>query len=212
MLGYWSSYAECEQLDYCITSRLCERFCGKCCNDNTVRRVMHELFPEARLYGTQRHPDRFPELHWEEVRSEDEELHEWYCDDLDFTIPRGVDLIAANEDVHFASVLAYHRASGTIHVDDPLGAARAVSLLAWARGASYTRWIGHQRLVQHFDDKRVAIVGVVLELHLAIRLYLHRPVDEVDGNWLTQGYTPGLAAINGRVNGGQVPQLRIVQQ
>ena len=81
---------------------------------------MHELFPEARLHGTQRHLARFPELPWEEVRSEDEELHEWYSDDLDFTIPRGVDFISANENVHFSSVLAYHRASGTIHVDDTL--------------------------------------------------------------------------------------------
>jgi hypothetical protein len=81
---------------------------------------MHELFPEARLHGTQRHIDRFPELPWEEVRSEDQELHEWYSDDLDFTIPRGVDFSSANENVHFASVLAYHRASGTIHVDDTL--------------------------------------------------------------------------------------------
>src|SRR5210317_1563676 len=39
---------------------------------------MHELFPEARLHGTQRHLERFPELPWEEVRSEDEELLEWY--------------------------------------------------------------------------------------------------------------------------------------
>ena len=30
---------------------------------------MHELFPEARLYGTQRHLDRFPELHWEEAQA-----------------------------------------------------------------------------------------------------------------------------------------------
>ena len=71
---------------------------------------MHELFPEARLYGTQRHLDRFPELPWEEVRSEDQELHDWYSDDFDFTIPRGVDFISANEIVHFSSVLAYHRA------------------------------------------------------------------------------------------------------
>jgi hypothetical protein len=28
---------------------------------------MHELFPEARLHGTQRHLDWFPELPWEEV-------------------------------------------------------------------------------------------------------------------------------------------------
>jgi hypothetical protein len=90
---------------------------------------MHELFPEARLHGTQRHLDRFPELPWEEVRSEDRELHEWYCDDLNFTIPRGVDFISANENVHFASVLAYHRASGTIHVDDTLMYIRLPRLL-----------------------------------------------------------------------------------
>ena len=81
---------------------------------------MHELYPEARLYGTQRHFDRFPDLPWEEVRCEDTELHEWYSDDLDFSIPRGVDFASTNENVHFASVLAYHRASGTIHVDDTL--------------------------------------------------------------------------------------------
>ncbi|MEH6584368.1 MAG: hypothetical protein V7754_20715 [Halioglobus sp.] len=90
---------------------------------------MHELFPEARLHGTQRHLDRFPELPWEEVRSEDEELHQWYSDDLDFSIPRGVDFISANENVHFASVLAYHRASGTIHADDTLMYIRLPRLL-----------------------------------------------------------------------------------
>lgn len=90
---------------------------------------MHELFPEARLHGTQRHLDRFPELPWEEVRSEDRELHEWYSDDLDFTIPRGVDFISASENVHFSSVLAYHRASATIHVDDTLMYIRLPRLL-----------------------------------------------------------------------------------
>ena len=90
---------------------------------------MHELFPEARLHGTQRHLDRFPELPWEEVRSEDQELHDWYCDDLEFSIPRGVDFISANENVHFSSVLAYHRASGTLHVDDTLMYIRLPRLL-----------------------------------------------------------------------------------
>ena len=89
----------------------------------------HELFPEARLYGTQRHLDRFPELPWEEVRSEDPELHEWYADDLEFTIPRGVDFISDNENVHFSSVLAYPRESGTIHVDDTLMYIRLPRLL-----------------------------------------------------------------------------------
>ena len=90
----------------------------------------HELFPNARLHGTQRHLDLFPELPWEEVRCEDQELHEWYSDDLDFTIPRGVDFISANENVHFASVLVYHRASDTIHVDDTLMYIRLPRLLS----------------------------------------------------------------------------------
>lgn len=90
---------------------------------------MHELFPEARLHGTQRHLDRFPDLPWEEVLSEDQELHDWYADDLDFSIPQGVDFISANENVHFASVLAYHRASGTIHADDTLMYLRLPRLL-----------------------------------------------------------------------------------
>jgi hypothetical protein len=63
---------------------------------------MHELFPEARLHGTQRHLERFPELPWEEVRSEDQELHDWYC----------------------------HRASGTLHVDDTLMYIRLPRLLS----------------------------------------------------------------------------------
>ena len=81
---------------------------------------MHEIYPEARLYGTQRHLERFPDLPWEEVRSEDEELHDWYAEDFDFTIPRGVDFISANDNVHFSSVMAYHLASDTIHADDTL--------------------------------------------------------------------------------------------
>jgi hypothetical protein len=81
---------------------------------------MHQVYPGARLYGTQRHLDRFPDLPWEEVRSEDPELHEWYEDDFDFSIPQGVDFISANENVHFSSVLAYHWDSGTIHSDDTL--------------------------------------------------------------------------------------------
>ena len=82
-----------------------------------VRR-MHEQFPNAKLYGTARHVSRFPELPWEALRTEDEELHASFGEDFDFTVPRGVDFISSNENVHFSSVLAYHRASKTIHVDD----------------------------------------------------------------------------------------------
>ena len=81
---------------------------------------MHEWYPQARLYGTRRHLERFPHLPWEAVRSEEAGLQERYADDLKFTIPRGVDFISTNENIHFSSVMAYHRASGTIHVDDTL--------------------------------------------------------------------------------------------
>jgi hypothetical protein len=83
-------------------------------------RWMHERFPKARLYGTTRHREKFPELPWEPVRVEDAELHATFADDLDFDVPQGVDFISKNENVHFSSVLVYHRASKTIHVDDTL--------------------------------------------------------------------------------------------
>jgi hypothetical protein len=41
-----------------------------------------------------------------------------FADDFEFSVPRGVDFISANENIHFSSVLVLHRASKTIHVDD----------------------------------------------------------------------------------------------
>ena len=81
---------------------------------------MYKRFPKAKLYGTARHLKRYPELPWEEERTEDEELHGLFAEDFDFSVPEGVDFISKNENVHFASVLVYHRASKTIHVDDTL--------------------------------------------------------------------------------------------
>ncbi len=83
-------------------------------------RKAHARYPNAKLYGTARHLSRFPELPWEAARTEDSELHEMFAEDFDFSVPRGVDFISANENVHFSSVLALHRASKTIHVDDTL--------------------------------------------------------------------------------------------
>lgn len=83
-------------------------------------RHMHERYPKARHFGTARHLQKFPELRWQDLRTEDSALHARYADDLAFSVPRGVDFISANENVHFSSVLALHRASKTIHVDDTL--------------------------------------------------------------------------------------------
>jgi hypothetical protein len=84
-----------------------------------VRR-MHERFPRAKLYGTARHVQRFADLPWERKLTESPELHAMFAGDFEFSVPRGVDFISANEHVHFSSVLVFHRSSQTIHVDDTL--------------------------------------------------------------------------------------------
>ena len=95
---------------------------------------LYEMYPQAYLYGTARHRSRFPDLPWEKLNTEDPRLHAQFADDFEFQVPRGVDFISANEHVHFSSVLAYHRSSRTIHVDDTLmyirlpGPMRAIGL------------------------------------------------------------------------------------
>lgn len=83
-------------------------------------RAMHQRYPRARLYGTARHLSLFPELPWEKTRTEQTRLHTMFEKDFEFSVPRGVDFISANDKVHFSSVLVFHRASRTIHVDDTL--------------------------------------------------------------------------------------------
>jgi len=120
-------------LDACDFDAATEREIGDVIGDGTVEAIlnlhpfhtvyverMHRRYPDASLYGTARHVRLFPDLPWEAEHTEDDELHELYADDFDFTVPRGVDFVSANENVHFASVLALHRASQTLHVDDTL--------------------------------------------------------------------------------------------
>ncbi len=83
-------------------------------------RGMHQQYPDASLYGTQRHLDRFPDLPWQSAPSESAECAARFAEDLEFSVPAGVDFISANEHLHFSSVLAYHRNSRTIHADDTL--------------------------------------------------------------------------------------------
>lgn len=79
-----------------------------------------KAFPDARLYGTRRHVRREPSLHWEATHSEDPELNGLFGKDFHFSVPRGVELIPDNELLHFSSVLALHKQSKTLHVDDTL--------------------------------------------------------------------------------------------
>lgn len=79
---------------------------------------MHRAYPHAALYGTARHLHKLPELPWQDERCEGGVLEERFGADFAFSVPAGVPLICSDESVHFSSILALHRASGTIHVDD----------------------------------------------------------------------------------------------
>ena len=81
---------------------------------------MHRAYPDAALYGTARHHRKLPSLPWQDQRCENGVLAEAFGDDFAFSIPQGVPLVCDDESVHFSSILALHRASGTIHVDDTL--------------------------------------------------------------------------------------------
>jgi hypothetical protein len=81
---------------------------------------VHEAFPRAKLYGTARHHAKLGDLPWEPLLTEDAALHALFRDDFGFSVPRGVDFIPKDENLHFASVLAFHHASKTLHVDDTL--------------------------------------------------------------------------------------------
>ncbi|MDV7143228.1 hypothetical protein R3X27_11100 [Tropicimonas sp. TH_r6] len=91
--------------------------------------AMHRDFPQAKLYGTRRHATKRPDLPWEPLRCEDPEFPDLFAEDLDIFIPRGVDFISSDEKLHFSSVLAMHRASGVLHVDDTLTVLRPPALL-----------------------------------------------------------------------------------
>jgi hypothetical protein len=80
----------------------------------------HADYPNAKLYGTQRHLDKFPHLPWQKELTNSNEFASMFSEDFEFSVPRGVDFISSNEHLHFSSVLAYHKASKTIHVDDTL--------------------------------------------------------------------------------------------
>ena len=80
----------------------------------------HEQYPNAKLYGTRRHVEKFPDLDWQPELTDSEEFADLFADDFDFSVPAGVDFISSNEHLHFSSVLAYHKASKTIHSDDTL--------------------------------------------------------------------------------------------
>lgn len=77
-------------------------------------------FPNARLYGSKRHLQKHPDLEWQPQPVESPEVAAMFGADLEFLRPAGIDYISQDESVHAGSLLAWHKASGTLHVDDTI--------------------------------------------------------------------------------------------
>lgn len=78
---------------------------------------MAKDFPQAIFYGSSRHHTKVPEVQWAEDLVESEAVAQRYPE-LEFSIVRGIDYISSNEMIHAGSLLAYHPASKSLHVDD----------------------------------------------------------------------------------------------
>lgn len=92
-------------------------------------RTAHHLAPQARLIGTQRHREQMPELPWEDGVIEDKSVQAEFADDLEFSVPDGLELVTADASVHASSVLVRHRPSRIVHVDDTLTVLAAPGVL-----------------------------------------------------------------------------------
>ena len=92
--------------------------------------AMHRLLPEAKLYGTQRHKATAPQLPWQAGLIEAAETQALFVDDLEFTVPAGIDFISADPTVHTSSVLVRHKVSRIVHVDDTLTLLKPPGFLA----------------------------------------------------------------------------------
>jgi len=92
-------------------------------------KAAHARYPYARLYGTARHHRLGTGMPWQPETTDSEAMHALFADDLTFSVPRGVELIPSNENLHFSSVLAFHPASRSLHVDDTINYVRLPPVL-----------------------------------------------------------------------------------
>lgn len=78
---------------------------------------MAKDFPQATFYGSARHPKEVPEVDWSDDLVESAAVTQRYPE-LEFSVPRGIHYIAPDEDIHAGSLLVFHPASKSLHVDD----------------------------------------------------------------------------------------------
>lgn len=102
-------------------------------------------FPNARHYGTARHLAKLPQIAWQAERTESDTFARLFADDFDFFVPRGVHFVPENPNLHFASVLAIHRASAALHVDDTLNWVPVPLLGGRLRFHPTLRWVLEDR-------------------------------------------------------------------
>lgn len=112
--------------------------------------TMHRMFPQALLFGSDRHRRTWPALPWQPEAVESAQVAGRFPD-LRFSLPEGIDYICQNERVHAGSLLAYHPASGSVHVDDTLNVLPIPGLLR--RLLRLPRLTFHPTLGQALQDR-----------------------------------------------------------
>lgn len=70
--------------------------------------------------GTTRHVSTLSDLPWQNELVEEKAFQDLYAQDFEFSVPDGLDFVSADPSVHSSSVLVYHPASRSLHVDDTL--------------------------------------------------------------------------------------------
>ncbi|OLF38248.1 hypothetical protein [Psychrobacter sp. Cmf 22.2] len=78
---------------------------------------MAKDFPLAEFYGSSRHHKQVPQIPWADDLVESNAVAERYPE-LKFSLSQGIYYISPNEKIHAGSLLAYHPASRSLHVDD----------------------------------------------------------------------------------------------
>lgn len=78
---------------------------------------MAKDFPQAEFYGSRRHHKQIPQIPWADDLVESNAVAERYPE-LKFSLSQGIYYISPNEKIHAGSLLAYHPASRSLHVDD----------------------------------------------------------------------------------------------
>lgn len=78
---------------------------------------MAKDFPQALFYGSSRHRKQVPEVQWSTDLVESDAVAKRYPE-LKFSMSEGIYYISPNEMIHAGSLLVYHPASQSLHVDD----------------------------------------------------------------------------------------------